>query len=326
MLIDEIELRLEAGKGGNGVVRWRHEKGIDMGGPAGGDGGDGGDVFVVGRSDANLLLRYRQEKVFRAQPGGEGESGKRHGANGDDLILELPLGSVVTNRSTGRSIELLDKDVPIKVLSGGQGGLGNDRFKSSINRSPQQSTPGGAGEEADFLIELRLIADAGLVGLPNAGKSTLLNALTGAVAKVGNYAFTTLDPNLGVLYGKVLADLPGLIEGAAEGKGLGQKFLRHASRTRLLVHCVSLESADPIADYRVVRQEIESWENGALAKKPEMVVLTKTDATDEAGIAAAVAAFEAAGVANVAVSTALDDDSVRALGSRIVAVLDAPEA
>lgn len=321
MLIDEIELHLASGKGGDGVVRWRHEKGIDMGGPAGGDGGNGGDVFVVGLPDANLLLRYRQEKVFRAQNGGDGAAGKRHGANGEDLVIELPLGSVVRNLATGREVELLTPGVQVKVLSGGRGGMGNDRFKSSVNRSPQQSTPGEPSEEADFQIELRLIADAGLVGLPNAGKSTLLNALTGAAAKVGNYAFTTLDPNLGVLYGKVLADLPGLIEGAAEGKGLGQKFLRHASRTRLLVHCVSLESEDPAADYQTVRREIEAWEKGALAKKPELVVLTKADSADEAKVAAATAALAAAGATEIVSVTALDDVAVRALGSRIVAAL-----
>ena len=187
-----------------------------------------------------------------------------------------------------------------------RGGAGNAAFKSSVNRTPEESTPGGRGEEAELSIELRLIADAGLVGLPNAGKTSLLNAVTGAAGKVASYAFTTLDPNLGVLYGFVLADIPGLIEGASEGKGLGVKFLRHIARTRLIIHCISLESSDPIADYRVVRAELANFEDGALVKKPELIVFTKSDTRDIKEISALIAKMSAEGKEAVFVSV-LDD-------------------
>ncbi|HEY4507438.1 MAG TPA: GTPase ObgE [Candidatus Paceibacterota bacterium] len=313
MFVDELQLHLEAGKGGDGVVRWRHIKGKDLAGPCGGNGGKGGDVFAVSGADAGLLFRYRNEKEFRAGNGGDGESGSRHGADGKDLSLELPVGSVVTNIATGRSWELLEPGVKIKILAAGRGGRGNETYKSSTNRSPEEFTPGEPGEAGDFRIELRLIADAGLVGLPNAGKSTLLNKLTGAAAKVGDYAFTTLDPNLGAYYGKVLADLPGLIEGAASGKGLGHKFLRHAARTRLLVHCVAVDSANPAVDYRAVRAELAAYDP-TLGKKPELALLTKADLASPETIESAAAALRGAGAGEVVSVSALDRESIKALG------------
>lgn len=283
-LVDELEIRARAGHGGDGVVRWLHLKGKEYSGPAGGNGGNGGDIHVRAVRDINLLARYRGEKRFEAQDGASGESFNRAGRHGEDLYIDIPAGSVVTNESTGERFELLKEGKTQLILKGGRGGAGNAVFKSSVNRTPQESLPGQAGEEAVLKIELRLIADAGLVGLPNAGKSSLLNALTGAGAKTASYAFTTLDPNLGMLFGFVLADIPGLIEGASEGKGLGAKFLRHIARTKLLVHCLSLESPDPFVDYRTVRKELEAYEGGILAQKPEIIVFTKSDTREQKDI------------------------------------------
>jgi GTPase len=275
--VDELELAARAGNGGDGVVRWLHLKGKEYSGPAGGNGGDGGDVYIRAVRDLNLLARYRGEKRFEAEDGAPGESSNRNGRRGNDLVIDLPVGSLVLNQSTGEAYDLVAEDQKFLVLKGGRGGAGNAVFKSSINRTPKESTPGQAGESADFKVELRLIADAGLIGLPNAGKTSLLNALTSAAGKVAPYAFTTLDPNLGALYGFILADIPGLIEGASAGKGLGFQFLRHIARTRLLIHCISLESPDPFVEYQIVRKEIEQFEDGILAKKPEIIVFTKSD-------------------------------------------------
>jgi GTPase len=279
-LVDQIRLLAKAGKGGDGVVRWLHVKGIEFAGPSGGNGGDGGDVSIRGVRDINLLSRYRSEKKFVAGDGAPGESRRRTGAGGSDFTIDLPVGSVVHNSNTGEVFELVSEGQVFLILKGGRGGAGNAVFKSSTNRSPEQFTPGARGEEAELFIELRLIADAGLIGLPNAGKTSLLNALTKAEGKVASYAFTTLDPNLGALYEFVLADIPGLIEGAGEGKGLGFKFLRHISRTHLLVHCVSLESDTPFEDYETVRKELAQFEDGSLIKKEELIVLTKSDTRD----------------------------------------------
>jgi GTP-binding protein len=278
--IDEVTLSARAGNGGDGTVAWLHLKGKEFSGPAGGNGGDGGNVSVRAIRDLTLLARYRGEKLFAAGDGERGGSREKHGARGKDLLIDVPVGSLVRNEETREVFDLTREGEIQLVLKGGRGGAGNAVFKSSVNQSPEESTPGGMGERAKLTVELRLIADAGLVGLPNAGKTSLLNALTHASGKVGAYPFTTLEPNLGMLFGFVIADIPGLIEGASEGKGLGIRFLRHISRTRLLLHCLSLDSADPLGDYQVVRKELDNFEGGALAKRPEVLILTKSDTRD----------------------------------------------
>ena len=309
--IDEIKFFAQAGKGGDGVVRWRREKYEDRGGPWGGDGGRGGDIYVEGARNIMILTRISQITRYKAENGSPGEGARRHGKNAEDLTIVLPTGSVITNTATGEQFELMEEGDRIRILEGGVGGYGNDHFKSSTNVAPQEATPGEPGEAADFTVELKLIAHAGLVGYPNAGKTSLLNILTNATAKVGDYPFTTLTPNLGVLDGHILADIPGIIEDASEGKGLGIKFLRHIARTKLIIHCISAERDDVAAAYQAIRRELTAYGQG-IETKPEQVLITKKDLGDDASISEKVAALQAVGVDAFPVCI-IDDTSVKEL-------------
>lgn len=282
--VDELTIHIRAGKGGDGVERWRHLKAKEFAGPSGGDGGAGGSVYVIGSRDLSLLFKYRHEKEFSAQDGGDGAKDSLHGANGEDLIIKFPIGTVLTNLETGTKVQVLDEDEKILLLKGGRGGYGNEHFKSATNQAPKRVTLGRQGEAGDFYVELQLVVDIGLVGFPNAGKSSLLNTITNAGAKVGAYQFTTLEPNLGAFFGYVIADIPGLIEGASSGRGLGHKFLRHIKRTKMIAHLISLENEDVVSAYQTIRKELEEYSD-ELAKKDEIIVLTKTDTTTDDVIA-----------------------------------------
>jgi GTP-binding protein len=280
MFVDELEIYAKAGDGGDGVVRWLRAKFVPKGGPAGGNGGKGGDVYMKAVRDLNLLARYTGTKQFAAENGEQGMSKSMFGKGGKDLIIEVPVGSIVTDVERGRVYELFEDGAQVKILEGGAGGLGNEHFKSSTNRSPQEATKGRDGEEGTFKIELTLVVDVGLIGLPNAGKSTLLNTFTNARSRVGAYAFTTIEPHLGDLFGYTLADIPGLIEGASEGKGLGHKFLRHVQRTKMLLHLVSLENEEPWKAYETVKNELAKFDSSLLEKK-EWIIFTKKDLVDQ---------------------------------------------
>lgn len=308
--VDEVQLHIKAGDGGNGVVRWRQEKFKPKGGPSGGDGGHGGDVYATIVHDLAYLEYYLRTRTFAAENGESGGGNNKEGKNGEPLILKFPRGSVLKNLTTGDEYELSNADEKILILKGGRGGFGNEHFKSSTNTTPYEWTPGKAGEEADFFVELRLFADIGFVGLPSAGKSTLLNTLTNAKSKVGAYHFTTLDPHLGALEQYILADIPGIIEGASEGKGLGHKFLRHIKRTRALVHLVSLESKYPMQDYEILRKELGDYDT-ELLNKDEIILLSKNDLIEETEAQKIVAQFkQKLGHERVFTMNAFDDESI----------------
>lgn len=273
MLIDEVEITLKAGHGGAGRVSFNPGR---YGGPNGGNGGKGGNIFARVTSDLTALNQFARKQFFEAENGDPGGSNKSSGKDGSDLYFEFPIGTTLINSETGEEIELNSLDQEILITKGGLGGRGNYEFRSSTNTTPRYAQPGLPGEEKHFKVILKLIADFGLIGLPNAGKSSLLNELTKANVKVGDYPFTTLEPNLGVLKDKIIADIPGLIEGASSGKGLGIKFLKHIEKVHLLLHCIAADSTDVKKDYQTVRKELEDYSQ-KLTNKQEVILLTKAD-------------------------------------------------
>ncbi|WP_407467085.1 GTPase ObgE [Xanthomonas campestris] len=288
-LVDEAEILVTAGNGGNGCVGFRREKFIPLGGPDGGDGGNGGSVWIVADENVNTLVDFRHERAFKAQRGENGMGRQAYGKGGEDRVIVVPVGTVVMNVQTDEVIgDMTQHGDRLLVAKGGKGGLGNMHFKSSVNRAPRQSTTGEEGEERLLKLGLKLLADVGLLGFPNAGKSTLIRAVSAATPKVADYPFTTLYPNLGVVSVEayrsfVIADVPGLIEGAADGAGLGTQFLRHLQRTRLLLHLVDISPMDggvdgvsPVDQVRTIERELERHDP-ALLEKPRWLVLNKAD-------------------------------------------------
>lgn len=284
--IDEAKIEVAAGRGGNGAVSFRREKFVPRGGPDGGDGGKGGSVFAVADENVNTLVEYRFVKRYQAKNGEKGHGSDRYGKGADDIELHMPVGTLIRDTDTGELVaDLTHHGQKICLARGGKGGLGNIHFKSSVNRAPKQATPGEEGEARSLQLELKVLADVGLLGMPNAGKSTLISAVSAARPKIANYPFTTLHPNLGVVridenHSFVMADIPGLIEGAAEGAGLGHRFLKHLSRTGLLLHVVDLapfdENTNPAAEALAIIEELRKYDE-ELHGKPRWLVLNKLD-------------------------------------------------
>jgi len=288
--IDEATIKIYAGDGGNGVATFRREKYEPMGGPSGGDGGRGGSVFFEADQNLNTLVDYRYTRTLKAQRGENGRSAECYGAKGEDLILKVPVGTVISDKATGESYADLSQHGNRALLAkGGKGGLGNIHFKSSINRAPRQCTKGEPGEEFELYLELKVLADVGLLGMPNAGKSTFIRSVSAAKPKVADYPFTTLHPNLGVVrvgenQSFVIADIPGLIEGASEGAGLGHQFLRHLARTTLLLHLVDIApfdpSINPVDEARAIVNELKKYDE-LLYQKPRWLILNKIDMVED---------------------------------------------
>ncbi len=306
MLVDEVEVRLEAGAGGRGAVAFNKVR-LSQG-PTGGDGGRGGSIYFEAVSDIGALSYFSNNKIVRAHNGKDGRGQFIDGRAGEDVVLAVPVGTRIRNTETGFAKELDCVGERVLGAGGGTGGRGNFKFRSSINTSPRECEDGTPGDVATYVLELRLIADVGLVGLPNAGKSSLLNELTAAKSKVAGYAFTTLEPHLGSHYGRIIADIPGLIEGASEGKGLGGKFLKHIERTKTLFHLVSAESDDVMRDYSIVRKELAAH-SPALAEKEEYVFLTKADMAGREELEEKTAVLRKAGIKAIPISV-LDASSM----------------
>lgn len=307
MLVDDVKIEVRAGRGGNGAVAFNKTK-MNLG-PTGADGGDGGDIYLESVSNIGALLQFRSHKKWFAKDGGKGGSRLNDGTGGEDLVLLVPVGTVAHNLTTGEDLEMAEIGQKVLIAKGGHGGKGNYKFRSAVNMSPEEFQEGLLGEKSEWRLELKLIADVGFVGLPNVGKSSLLNSLTSAKAKVANYCFTTLEPNLGAYYELILADIPGLIEGASEGKGLGIKFLRHIERTKKLFHFISAESENPLADYETIRKELGAY-NEKLLEKPEYIFLSKSDVLNEKELKEKMKELKKIGKEIIPISI-IDDESIK---------------
>ena len=289
MFTDYVKIIAKAGNGGNGAISFRHEKYVAAGGPDGGDGGKGGDVYFIVDQDANTLIDFRYKKKFKAENGNNGEGARRFGKSGEDLYIKVPIGTIVKDAKTGRVLaDLSEKGQKALILRGGRGGKGNSNFATATRQAPRFAQDGEDGEEKELILELKLLADVGLIGFPNVGKSTLLSIVTYAKPKIADYHFTTLDPNLGVVkkeYGDsfVIADIPGIIEGASEGVGLGIQFLRHIERTRLLLHVIDVsgsEGRDPVEDFYTINEELKKYSQ-KLSERKQIIVANKIDSMQD---------------------------------------------
>lgn len=287
MLIDYVEIYVKSGKGGKGAISFRREKYVPKGGPDGGDGGKGGDVIITSDPNINTLLDFRYKKKFIAEDGENGAGGLKTGKSGEDVVIKVPVGTIVKDLESGKILyDFLHPYESFVVAKGGKGGRGNNHFKTPVNQAPRKADPGMPGEALEIALELKLIADVGLIGFPNAGKSTLISVLSSAKPKIANYPFTTLEPVLGLVRYKelnsfVIADIPGIIEGAAEGKGLGLKFLKHCERTKILVFLLDVSSENIKNDYKILQNELKKFSK-ELFNKPRIIVLSKIDLIDEA--------------------------------------------
>ncbi len=306
MLIDDVKIKVKAGSGGNGAVAFNNTK-MNLG-PTGANGGNGGNAYFEGVPDLGALIQFRYKKELAAESGENGKNQLNDGADGKDLILKVPIGTVIHNLSSNKDFEIISIGERLLVAKGGRGGKGNFKFRSPINTSPREFQEGLPGEECELRLELKLIADVGFIGLPNVGKSSLLNRLTNAKSKVANYPFTTLDPNLGVYYELILADIPGLIEGASNNKGLGIKFLRHVERTKALFHFISAESPSPVKDYQIIRNELGAY-NKELLDKTEYIFLSKSDLLAQNEVAQKLGELKKIGKEAIPISV-IDDESI----------------
>jgi GTPase len=323
--LDQAKITIKSGDGGAGCISFRREKFIEFGGPDGGNGGKGGDVYFEVADDLNTLIDFRYTQHFRAKNGMHGMGRNRTGADGDDIIIRVPVGTEVLDED-GETLllDLTEVGQRILFLKGGDGGFGNAHYKSSVNQAPRRNSPGWDGVERDVWLRLKLIADAGIIGLPNAGKSTFLAACSAAKPKIADYPFTTLHPNLGVVKVDtrdfVLADIPGLIEGASEGHGLGDRFLGHIERTAVVLHLIDVNSEDPIQDYKTVRNELNAYGNG-LEEKPEIIAFNKTDSLFEDELDEKVQAFESEIGIKPYTLSAVSGEGVRPILFKLAAII-----